>query len=193
MANIFDTVLAVLSKEVLDTDVLNDYETDPQSGVGRVTQCQAKRNEFPSATIIEKYYPKPYNKTPPNCQDANPDGTWKWGNQCAIRMSIALSGAGVSLKGYTDPKCSHGHARGARSLANWIWRMKLLCPPEQYTGPDALTIKDKIKDRDGLIYFHNLDGEEGNDHIDLYRNNNTQATYSNLWTAVEYWFFELNT
>ena len=45
-----------------------------------------------------------------------------WENQCAIRMSIALEGAGFSLADYSDPKCSHGHARGAESLANYLWR-----------------------------------------------------------------------
>jgi hypothetical protein len=45
-----------------------------------------------------------------------------YANQCAIRMSIALLGAGFSLGGYTEPRCRHGHARGAESLAQFLSR-----------------------------------------------------------------------
>lgn len=44
-----------------------------------------------------------------------------WENQCAIRMSVCLIGAGFDLTKYTEPKCKHGHARGAESLANYLW------------------------------------------------------------------------
>lgn len=40
-----------------------------------------------------------------------------WGNQCAIRMSVALNGEltiKVNKSTYTDPKCKHDHARGDR-------------------------------------------------------------------------------
>lgn len=52
-SNIFDNDEAVLSRAVLDTEVLNENSPDPQSGGGRVTQCQAKRNAFPSANKID--------------------------------------------------------------------------------------------------------------------------------------------
>ena len=45
-----------------------------------------------------------------------------WENQCAIRMSVCLINAGFHLTQYTEPKCKHGHARGAESLANYLWQ-----------------------------------------------------------------------
>lgn len=155
------------------------------------TTCKTKRDKFPTAFIIESNYPKPYSKVPPNCQDNDAAGNYLYENQCAIRMSIALSNSGLSFKTYTDPKCSHGHARGARSLANWLWKNHL-CQPKIYKGKDAQNIKTKINSKAGILYFHNLSGEINNDHIDIYFNNETQSNYVNLWEAKEYWFFELN-
>jgi len=57
--------------------------------------------------------------------EASPCDDGKWPNQCAIRMSIALNGEGtikVDETTYSDPRCSHGHARGAESLANFLWK-----------------------------------------------------------------------
>ena len=154
----------------------------------QTTSCQSKRDKFPSASVIDSNYPKPYHKDPPNCTDKNIDGSWAWDNQCAIRMSIALSISGVNFDSYTDPKCSHGHARGARSLASWIWK-KFLCRPAIYR--DSLILLNEINNKSGLIYFYKLGGSD-TDHIDLYFKNRTQSDYSDLWTAEEYWFFKVN-
>ncbi len=170
----------------------NSDEPEPQSGgMGNTSSCITKRNKFPSAQKLYTNYPKPYTKDPPNCTDKRPDGKWAYKNQCAIRMSIALSKSGVSFSTYTDPVCSHGHARGAKSLADWIAK-KHLCLPKVYKGKDALDIQSKIKSKSGIIFFGDLDGVRGNDHIDLFYNDDTQAEYSNLWNALEYRFFELN-
>ncbi len=173
-------------KNITDTSEVFD-----NSNVVANVKCQKKRNVFPSAREIEFNYPKPYNKNPPNCTDKKADGSLAFKNQCAIRMSIALQKSGVDFNSYTDPKCSHGHARGARSLANWLWK-KHLCAPKKHKGKEARNIQSLLKGKAGILYFHNLSGQINNDHIDLFYNNGTQANYSNLWTAEEYWFFELN-
>lgn len=39
-----------------------------------------------------------------------------WANQCSIRLSIALNAEQaikINKNTYSEPKCSHGHARGA--------------------------------------------------------------------------------
>ncbi|MCA9065435.1 MAG: hypothetical protein KDA96_20345, partial [Planctomycetaceae bacterium] len=47
-------------------------------------------------------------------------------NECAIRMSIALEKVVPDFfKSYTEPKSPEGWARGAESLAIFIWRHHL--------------------------------------------------------------------
>jgi hypothetical protein len=50
------------------------------------------------------------------------------GELCIYQLSIALNAEGliqVNATTYSEPKCAHGHARGAESLANWLWRQHL--------------------------------------------------------------------
>jgi len=76
----------------------------------------------PSFARLWALYPTnidPSNRTPCN---------GPWGNQCAIRMSICLNAEKsiqINSTTYSEPKCSHGHARGAESLANWLWKNHL--------------------------------------------------------------------
>lgn len=102
------------------------------------------------------------------CQDQNSKNELIWKNQCAIRLSIAVVGAGFQLKGYTDPKCSHGHARGAESLANYLWRQ--VGRPQQATNAADARKLAGSGGSPGIIFFRNLDGfrEGEGDHIDLW-------------------------
>ena len=93
-----------------------------------------------------------------------------WSNQCAIRMSIVLQSGGISFKNYTEPRCKHGHARGAESLAGWLWKAHL-GRPKIYSDPAAG--KERLKASQGLIFFKNCftrDWETARtgDHIDLW-------------------------
>jgi hypothetical protein len=109
-----------------------------------------------------------------------------WANQCAIRMSIALTGAGFSLAGYSDPLCSHGHARGAESLANHLWRE--LGRPQIFTAP--ATAKRSLSTASGIILFKDIAGFQGGsgDHIDLWSGLGTMTgEYFNYCKQV--WFF----
>jgi hypothetical protein len=76
-----------------------------------------------------------------------------WANQCAIRMSITLNAEGtlhVSSATYTDPKCSHGHARGAGSLADWLYGKQRLGRPT-HTYSDSVTAKRDLAKKRALF------------------------------------------
>jgi len=101
----------------------------------------------PSFTRLWNLYPtniNPNNKSPCN-------GPWR--NQCAIRMSICLNAEKsiqINSTTYSEPKCSHGHARGAESLANWLWKHHLRRPKIYLDGKQA---KQDIKNKTGIIFL----------------------------------------
>jgi hypothetical protein len=111
-----------------------------------------------------------------------------WDNQCAIRVSIALVGAGFPLTAYTDPLCKHGHARGAESLANYLW--KQVRPPT--ISKDPSKGKARTKAKTGIILFRNITGFRGGrgDHIDLWDKNATM-TGEYFDVSTETWFWEV--
>jgi hypothetical protein len=126
------------------------------------------------ATLRDSY---PTDRSP--CGDG-------WENQCAIRMSIALQGAGFDFAGYGDPLCSHGHARGAESLANHLWR--------EWGAPrvfrDGSSAKRSIGTSQGIVLFKDITGFRGGtgDHIDLWTGTSTMTgEYFNHCKQV--WFF----
>jgi hypothetical protein len=119
------------------------------------------------------------------------NGPWK--NQCSIRMSITLIKCGLSFKGYTEPKCSHGHARGAESLANWLWG-KHLRAPKQFT--DGAKAKEYAKDQTGIIFFKDCFTRSGEssadgDHIDLWNKGSTQTYDDPSNVSKQVWFWQL--
>lgn len=121
-----------------------------------------------------------------------------WDNQCAIRMSIALSDEltiQVNKSTYSEPKCAHGHARGAESLANWLWKHHL-GRPTILTG----SAEDRIKlgQKTGIIFFKDCfarlgetDENRTGDHIDVWNRGRT-ATYDDpAHRSKQVWFWEL--
>lgn len=133
---------------------------------------------------------------------AYPDGKvcdGPWANQCAIRMSYALNAEKtikVNKATYTEPKCAHEHARGAESLANWLWKHHLGRPLIiGGTAQDRL----KLAEKTGLIFFkdcfqqagQSLDARTG-DHIDLWNRGYTVGRYDDpSHMARQIWFWEL--
>lgn len=121
------------------------------------------------------------------------DGPWL--NQCAIRMSIALN-AEMTLKvnkdTYSEPKCAHGHARGAESLANWLYRK--IARPTIYTK--GATAKAAVATKTGIIFFKDCFTRAGEtravgDHIDVW-NKGFARTYDDPDNkAKQVWFWEL--
>jgi hypothetical protein len=114
-------------------------------------------------------------------------------NQCAIRMSIALTGASLSLDNYEDPRCKHGHARGAESLANWLWRRHLGRPKIYKDGAKG---KQEIKNMTGIIFFKDCFQRKNEtsfrgDHIDLWHIDRTMTFDDRDNKAKEVWFWQL--
>lgn len=146
----------------------------------------------PSFARLWALYPTnidPSNRTPCN---------GPWGNQCAIRMSICLNAEKsiqINSTTYSEPKCSHGHARGAESLANWLWKNHLRRPKIYLDGKTA---KTDIKDKTGIIFFKDCFTRSGEtravgDHIDLWNKEKETATYNDPRNAAQQiWFWELN-
>ncbi len=118
-----------------------------------------------------------------------------WPNQCAIRMSIALNAEGshpVNASTYTEPKCSHSHARGAESLANWLWTN--FKPAFKYLPEEA---EAKITNKQGIVFIKDCftrpgETEKNGDHIDLWDKTKMKTQPTSLFLeGKEVWFFTL--
>ena len=129
--------------------------------------------------------------------DAKPcDGPWA--NQCAIRMSITLNTEltiKVNKSTYTEPKCAHEHARGAESLANWLWKHHLGRP--LILGGSAAE-RRKLMDKKGLIFFKDCFQQVGEssdnrtgDHIGLWNRGLTLGYDDPGYRSRAIWFWEL--
>jgi hypothetical protein len=138
----------------------------------------------PVYQVVENNYPA--DRFP--CDQTTQGGALAWENQCAIRMSIALVGAGVGLSGYRDPKCKHGHARGAESLANFLWRA--WGRPRIFRS--AVSARSHVAARQGVIFFKDIEGFRGGrgDHIDIWDGVQTR-TGEYFERSTQTWFFEL--
>lgn len=119
-----------------------------------------------------------------------------WANQCAIRLSIALNGDKTILvsKGtYSEPRCAHGHARGAESLANWLWKYHLK-RPKIHSNPAKGKLE--IQAKTGIVFFRNCFVRAGEtqrlgDHIDLWNRGLTKTYNDPANRSQELWFWEL--
>lgn len=137
------------------------------------------RNQF---NLMTAAYPYPPDRSP--CSDGYP-------NQCAIRMSIALEdGPDIRLTNYTEPKCSHGHARGARSLAYWL--MNRFGRPLGI-NEDPGEVKKAIQNYLGIVFFRNCferqDGSRG-DHMDLWSASRGTRTFGDPQNrSDQVWFW----
>ncbi|MGG2398352.1 type VI secretion system amidase effector protein Tae4 [Pseudomonas sp. SH1-B] len=120
-----------------------------------------------------------------------------WANQCAIRLSVALNkerSVMVNASTYSEPRCAHGHARGAESLANWLWKRPQLGPPRIYNASDRARLLDKT----GIIFYKDFyyrpsdaEGRPTGDHIDLW-NRGLTMTGDYFHRAKAVWFWELS-
>ena len=92
-----------------------------------------------------------------------------FGNQCAIRMSVALAGAGVDLSGFRGARCYPGMGHGGRhilraqELADWIARRTdLFGTVGKRTGVTAADYAQAP----GIVFIQN--GWGPTDHIDIW-------------------------
>ena len=142
-------------------------------------------------SFINLWNSYPAYPSPPAC-----DGPWE--NQCAIRVSIALCGEHtlkVNASTYTEPRCAHGHARGAESLANWLWKKHRMGPPKIYTNSPA--DRNALLNKTGIIFYKDFymqssdaPGRPSGDHIDLWNRGQTKSG-DYFYRAKAVWFWEL--
>lgn len=124
---------------------------------------------------------------------ANPCDTTYFPNQCAIRMGIALQGAGANLGSFRGAVCypslKHGprHVLRAQELANWLKTQTSL------VGTAAthknVTSGDFIGKR-GLVFIR--DGWGPTDHIDVWDGTSLKGGTPDYFAlGKEVWFWEL--
>ena len=110
-----------------------------------------------------------------------------WDNQCAIRMSICLIGAGFHLSGYKQgPLCKHGHARGAQSLGDYIWSQVR----RPTIVPGGANARVKVNNKSGVVFFKDIAGFRNGigDHIDLW-DGKASKTGDYFEDCTEIWFW----
>jgi hypothetical protein len=136
-----------------------------------------------------------YTKLLEDHPDGHPcDGPWA--NQCAIRMSIVLNTEmtiKINKETYSEPKCAHGHARGAESLATYLW--KKIGRPKIMKDPAAGKIE--IGSLRGIIFFKDCFTRSGEtvargDHIDLWDRGTVMTYGDDDNKAKQLWFWELS-
>ena len=111
----------------------------------------------------------------------NPDGTWEKSldNQCAIKMSIALAGAGMNMSACHERKCwlkgHKNHVLVAQKLADWLALAAQLGKPAKYIRKQTVesvfqqTIVDTIGGKNGIVFCQNFWGTNNQgDHIDVW-------------------------
>lgn len=117
-------------------------------------------------------------------------------NQCAIKVSMAIHGAGAEMKSFKGAVVELNARKAAivaTQLAAWL-RLQPFCglpkQPENVTGKDW---QDKIKGRTGIIYFENYwartPAEQASltpsgDHIDLWNGSRLTATGWSLLSTL---------
>lgn len=133
---------------------------------------------------------------------ASPCDTTAFPNQCAIRMTVALHGAGINTRLLSGVRCWHGHTSPshilrAQQFANALDRNPTLL------GTNVKTIKKKgnmnsnidvFKDKKGVVFIQ--DGWGSTDHIDLWdgtisqmKGSSSTSSYMAVGKAV--WFWEM--
>ncbi len=155
----------------------------------------------PPYTLLRQHYPSPRQMPaaelwhsighPENA--ANP----AWQNTCAIRMSLALLGAGVPIPaGFL--KVRAGRFTGRVVEITVVGLAGLLCKewgePEKYSGALAW---ERIQNRKGVIRFVRLWGPfDPQGHIDLLgpaeKTRVMECAGACFFHAVEIWFWELS-
>lgn len=113
-------------------------------------------------------------------------------NQCAIRMGVALKGAGANLSSFVGAKCWKGHMPGhvlrAQELANWLCTQVLLVGTvKKYKGVTSANFTGKK----GIVFIK--DGWGPTDHVDVWNGAQMKGGSPDYFArGKEVWFWELN-
>lgn len=116
-------------------------------------------------------------------------------NQCAIRMGVCLTKAGINLKSFSGVTCWHPHSEihplRAQELANWIQNNRgVFGLPIKMKAVTAKRFEGKL----GIVFFMNFWGTGNqNDHIDIWDGKNmpTGANNDYFQRSQEVWFWQL--
>lgn len=124
----------------------------------------------------------------------------KYGNQCAIRMSVALQSAGIDMTSCSAVKCDYHltthtkvkHYLRAQELATWFEKKSVFGKTYKYSRQEINKrgYKDIFDNRQGVIFIQ--DGWGPTDHVDLWNGNlikNGSLNYFNKGVAI--WFWEI--
>ncbi|MDA3616822.1 T6SS effector amidase Tae4 family protein [Chitinophagaceae bacterium LY-5] len=173
-----------------------------------IPQSGGSVDKFPPFSDLLSNYPLPYEQRPDRTP-ANPstpvddsDGsTFRYFNQCAIRVSISLKLSGLNLNGVknmTNPggqTYADGNVLGATNLANHI---KKYGKPEKFDGTKDDVI-NLLRNKTGIIYFEGYDEHFGtglpenrrssNAHIDLWNKDTIMAPYLDQMLNSKKYFF----
>lgn len=149
----------------------------------------------------------PLNQTPSeNFPCRKKDGTPAFENQCAIKMSVALAGAGVNMNACNKVKCWFGHKNHvirAQELADWLAATQQLGKPsrlQKKKGDTAssfeATVLATITGKKGIIFCQNFwgAGNQG-DHIDVWDGQymtGKNENYNYYGRSMDVWFWRLN-
>ena len=124
-----------------------------------------------------------YSKDVHNCKDITTSP-----NQCAVRVSRALIGAGIELdSSYSGKLCRHGYARGAQDLGAFL-KKKWGTHDLGFTSPGSMPAQ--LKGKKGVILFIDIPTFDGQGHIDLW--DGSRSKTGDHWDAKTIWFWKLN-
>lgn len=131
-------------------------------------------------------YPSEYPYIDP--QTGNPPRGYE--NQCAIKVSTAIYGAGATMKSFKGATVSvKGNKLSVRAeeLAGWL-KLQPFCGlpriPQNITGADWQT---KIKGKTGIVFFKDYWTRSSNekipsgDHIDLWNESKLTPGLASFW------------
>lgn len=126
---------------------------------------------------------------------SNKYSTGGYVNECAIRMSIAIEKVVPTFfKNYTEPKSPEGWARGAESLAVFIWR-RHLGRPKIYKGSPSF--RTGSKNASGIVFYKDCFTRAGQkrklgDHIDLWSGGATMGFRDPDGDSEQVWFWSFS-
>ncbi len=157
-------------------------------------------NPRPPYSLLRQHYPDPINVSAEELwrwvghPGKNLDPAWK--NTCAIRVSLALLGAGVPLPRAFLPVLAGKYKGLTIEIKQEVLAHRLT---QAWGEPDRFAtalIRDAIRDRSGIIRFVQLWGPyDPQGHIDLIapeRMGRLMCEGGHVyWHAVECWFWEL--
>lgn len=141
----------------------------------------------------------PSTQTPPEhfpCVDGRGKVHPALENQCAIRLGLALAGAGIDTSKIPGRRCwnNHGkrHILNTSSLVAWLDRNTALVGCKPKVVGRKVTFKDYLNKR-GICYFKNFYGRNNQgDHIDLWQVVwMAHGAHDYFSRSEEVWFWEM--